>query len=125
MHCYCCSKKKFSKCCKPILTKKKIAETPLELMRSRYSAYATNNLEYIKNTAAKTAAENFNLAEYTNWNTNNIWLGLRIIRAPTPNDNFGEVEFIAYYRLSRTEHTIHEQSIFEKINNKWFYIGEK
>lgn len=48
--CYCCSGKLFEECCKPILDGVRKASTAEELMRSRYSAYATASVEYILRT---------------------------------------------------------------------------
>jgi len=46
--CPCCSNRSFSECCEPFLVGKKIPGTPEELMRSRYSAYATGLVDYIE-----------------------------------------------------------------------------
>ena len=43
MKCPCSSGKEFAECCEPILTQAKKAATAEELMRSRYTAYATGN----------------------------------------------------------------------------------
>lgn len=38
--CPCCSGKNYEECCQPVINGTKKAETPVELMRARYSAYA-------------------------------------------------------------------------------------
>jgi SEC-C motif-containing protein len=46
MQCPCFSGKSYANCCEPIHLRKKWP-TPLELMRSRFSAYAMKNVDYI------------------------------------------------------------------------------
>lgn len=50
MWCYCGSALTFSDCCQPLLAGSNKAATALQLMRSRYSAYCTGNIDYIANT---------------------------------------------------------------------------
>ncbi len=50
MWCYCGSALMFSDCCQPLLAGINKAATALQLMRSRYSAYCTGNINYIANT---------------------------------------------------------------------------
>ena len=45
--CYCGSKLAFAKCCKPYLEKHRAAPTPEALMRSRYSAFCTGDVDYL------------------------------------------------------------------------------
>jgi SEC-C motif-containing protein len=47
MKCPCSSGKDFASCCEPILTRKQKAKTAEQLMRSRYTAYATGNVDWI------------------------------------------------------------------------------
>ncbi len=44
--CYCCSGKSFEECCKPIVDGIRKANTAEELMRLRYSAYASATVEF-------------------------------------------------------------------------------
>lgn len=45
--CLCGSQKKYKKCCKTFHDKITFPKTALELMKSRYSAFATSNCDYI------------------------------------------------------------------------------
>ena len=47
LSCYCGSAISFEKCCEPILSGKLKATTAEAVMRSRYSAYATHNADYL------------------------------------------------------------------------------
>jgi SEC-C motif-containing protein len=115
MKCYCKSNIEFSNCCEPFIKGLQQPASALELMKSRYSAYATSNLEYIN----KTQIEQFNLDDLIflkNWSKNSHWQHLEII-----NYTVDTVEFKAYYIFERTQHLLHENSKFIKIENKWVY----
>ena len=50
MLCYCGSAKSFTLCCWPLLSGQTTAQTCEQLMRSRYSAYCHNEINYIHQT---------------------------------------------------------------------------
>ena len=102
MLCHCKSKKEFSICCEPYLKGDKTPSNPLELMRSRYSAYCLADAKYIE--MIKQAAQNVE------------WLSLEIILA---SENI--VEFKAYYRDAQGLSVQHEKSFFVFQNNRWLY----
>jgi SEC-C motif-containing protein len=125
INCPCCSGAKFSVCCEQIVAGTKFATTPLELMRSRYTAHAVKNMAHIIRTMRgkplkmfdeeKTKDEWFELCD---------WKKLEIIDAPAiaNDDTNGIVEFKAYYVLEGVEHVLHERSKFQKVQGKWYYI---
>ncbi len=122
--CHCCSGVSFARCCEPLLSGTSNAKSPLELMRSRYSAFVTKNHDYILKTMAKKAAHQHN--KNTDLENNSLtWTHLEILHAPPPSDKFGEVEFIAHYQTEGITSQMHEHSLFEKINNTWFYVDSK
>ena len=47
MKCPCDETREFEACCGPVLGGQRPAGTALELMRARYSAYATGNIDFI------------------------------------------------------------------------------
>lgn len=57
--CYC-KKGTYATCCYPFLSGEKTPQTPEELMRSRFSAFATKNVDYIEKTMTGPALEGFN-----------------------------------------------------------------
>lgn len=97
-------------------------------MRTRYSAYAVGNSEYLWRTwhprTRPDAVTDSGL----------VWIRLEIIDtvAGEPGDEAGEVEFRAYYRearrqvLARGERqrsgTLHERSRFVLRARRWFYV---
>lgn len=114
MQCYCDSKKDFNECCEIFLSQKEFPSTPLDLMRSRYSAYATANAEYILHTATEqNRYEDEPIGEFCK---NVTWLGLDIIYA---KDNI--VEFKAYYKGLDGIKMQHERSSFVLEDGIWLY----
>ena len=117
-NCYCCSSVSFSECCQPLIEGKRPAPTAEKLMRSRYSAYATQSVDYLIATTHSSKKKYLSKSDILNWARANQWVKLEIVKA---SDNI--VEFKAYYLDSDLKAQIHhERSYFEKENNLWFYI---
>ncbi len=120
--CPCQSNRNFSVCCEPYIIGEKTAEIPEKLMRSRYTAYTMSDINYIQKTMCKKAAENFDLLSARNWASSVTWLGLTVIDAPIPKNQFGTVIFFARFLDGNNKKYIYENSQFEKINGQWFYV---
>ena len=123
--CPCGSTLDYLVCCNPYLENKAIPETPETLMRSRYTAYTLGNIEYIKKTMHGKPLVNFNEQEAMRWSQSVYWLSLMVIRSWQENEDTGFVEFIAGYLDNGTVKTMHETSVFMKINHSWFYTDGK
>jgi SEC-C motif domain protein len=87
-------------------------------MRSRYSAFVQLNSEYLLNTwHSRTRPKSIG------FNTNQKWLGLRILDARIREDGAGQVEFVARYRIGGTSASkLHERSRFVREGERWFYL---
>ena len=132
--CPCDNKKRYMDCCGLYIQKKMLAATPEILMRSRYSAFAEGNIPYIRKTMRGPALVGF---DKKNFKANVAWVGLEVITTSfePENPNIGYVEFKAQYKQKKSKsigtsievitETIHENSQFEKIDGKWFYVSEK
>ncbi|MCP4051030.1 MAG: YchJ family protein [bacterium] len=122
--CPCCSGKNYQECCGPFIEGSMAPVTPEELMRSRYTAYATDNVSYISKTVKGFAAESYDEQKTAEWARNAEWLGLEIIKADpvSDQDESGFVEFIAKYRLEGQDHDHHEISEFHKIDGMWYFV---
>jgi len=112
--CPCKSTLQFDKCCKPIITGETDAKTAEQLMRSRYSAYATQVVDYLLDSScsvndSKDDIETFSKSAY--------FQHLEIV---STSEN--SVEFKAYFILEGKQQLLHEQSTFEqKENGSWCY----
>lgn len=123
--CPCDSGQAYQQCCFTYIEEGQLPATPELLMRSRYTAYTKNDLDYIKNTMQGPAAQGFDKESALEWAKKITWLGLEVIDAQQQGDR-GQVEFIAQYQEKRKEKHIHEVSQFERVEGKWFYVdGEQ
>ena len=103
----------YDECCGPLLARQRHAETPEELMRSRYTAFVVGDGDHLFRTwHPSTRPDDLDVAPDPGWR------GLRIIDAPEPTEHHGEVEFEAVH----DRHPTHERSRFEKRANRWFYV---
>jgi SEC-C motif-containing protein len=124
--CPCGSKKEYSLCCGIAHSNILNVKTAEQLMRSRYSAFCMANGEYLhkshhSTTRPKSKSER---KEIVTWAKSVIWIKLEIIAtsAGLENDDFGTVEFKAFYIENGTPGVIHEKSNFEKENEHWVYV---
>ncbi len=119
--CFCDTGLQFENCCGLYLENNQKAPTALALMRSRYSAYATHNAEYLLETTYISERKYYSKAEILKWATANKWQKLEIL-------SFKEntVEFKAYFLNSDNKPQTHyEFSTFKFENNAWFYVDGK
>ncbi|WP_123026137.1 YchJ family protein [Mycolicibacterium stellerae] len=116
--CPCGSGEIFELCCLPLHAGQRLAATAEELMRSRYTAYAAGDLDYVWRTwHPRTRPEVLTPSGET-------WTGLEILDtvAGQHGDELGEVEFRAHYHLNRRSGTLHERSHFAVRARRWLYV---
>ena len=117
-NCPCCSGLPFEACCEPFIEGSADPETPEQLMRSRYSAYATGAIEYLVRTTHPKTRNRFSRKDIENWSRSNRWVKLEVLKAIGD-----EVEFKAYYTKGLSQIEVHhEHSRFRKEDGKWFYL---
>lgn len=121
--CKCGSKNGYDECCAPFINGSAIPDTPEKLMRSRYSAYALGCLDYILTTMQGKALAIYN---ESNGDVDGIkWLKLEVLDSYLIDELHGVVEFKAWYRYLNKKYCQSEVSLFEKINERWYYIDAK
>ena len=98
-------------------------KTAEELMRARYHAYETCDMEFIKESHDPDNTEGIDWAECEKWARESQWLGLEIISTTKggEDDKDGIVEFKATYIENGKTIVHHERSYFIKKNGVWFY----
>jgi len=94
--CYCGSGKSFESCCSPYINGIQKAPTALALMKSRYSAYATHQADYLLATTHSSERKQYSREDILLWATANKWQKLEIISS-TENT----VEFKAYFLYAK------------------------
>jgi SEC-C motif-containing protein len=121
--CPCGSKQLWKNCCLPFIENIHKPENAEQLMRSRYSAYTTHNMEYLihsthPDTRKPLYADAGNIQE-----ANTQWRQLQILNTSLggPNDLQGEVEFTAFYIEQGQLKQLHEHSLFIKTEGRWLY----
>lgn len=122
--CPCGTGKSFGDCCEPLITGARAALTAEELMRSRYSAYATVATGYIFETTHPDHRADFDEKGTRQWAESSQWEGLEIVatQAGGPDDIKGKVEFIARYRDGEVHRTHHELADFAKLDGAWYFV---
>lgn len=116
--CPCCSNKPYIDCCSRFIEGGQVPATPEQLMRSRYTAYATNNLVYLQNTMKSPAADHF---DKNRKRANITWIKLEVLNSSVSGKK-GNVEYIAYYNDYDKLQSLHEKSRFRFDEGHWYYI---
>lgn len=118
--CPCGSGAALQNCCGPYLTGSERAPTAEALMRSRYTAYATGQQDYLIRTwHPDTRPDDLALA------STQQWLGLKILatEAGGSTDKAGTVEFVARFKIVGRGHRLHEISRFLRTADGWLYLN--
>lgn len=116
--CTCCSGNSYAECCQPYHTNTVLPQTPEQLMRSRYSAYALHLIDYLWDTTHPSIRHLYSKAEMEKWAKDNHWFGLQVIAAKKDI-----VEFRAFYHQGLKEFIHHERSVFKSEAGKWYYFS--
>lgn len=121
--CPCGSSHELEACCGPFIQGATIPASAEALMRSRYSAYVTGNIDYIMATTLPASRADSDIEAMRAWASNADWTGLEIVstHAGQEEDKQGLVEFVALYTLDGVPQRHHEKSLFVKEDGKWFF----
>ncbi|WP_461487496.1 YchJ family protein [Pedobacter sp.] len=115
--CACSSGKTYAECCQPFHLGTICPRTPEQLMRSRYSAYTLNLVDYLWETTHPLKRYLHSKADIESWAKANHWLRLEIVQAFN-----AVVEFKAFYQQGLRQFVHHERSTFKKEVGKWYYF---
>lgn len=124
--CYCGNDLDFKECCYLFIKNKSFPNMPVELMKARYSAFVTGDIDYIYDSHHIDTRKEISKEDIKNWSLNSKWLGLEILNIGEINNDSleGTVEFIAKYKQNDIIYTHHEKSLFKKSNNRWYYHSQ-
>lgn len=123
--CPCHSGKLYSYCCEPFHAGKQLPQTALELMRSRYVAYAKMQVAYIIQTTHR-QNELFKKAKkqieqgIIEFASQTEFCGLEILECIDGPDE-AWVCFIARLKQHGQDASFQEKSHFLKVKGKWLY----
>ncbi len=85
-------------------------------MRSRYSAFVTNNKQYLEQTWHPKYLP-LDLA----LDADQKWLGLKVLETEQDGEH-GEVKFVARYKVGGKAYRLEEHSLFSRIADRWYYL---
>jgi SEC-C motif domain protein len=123
-NCPCGSDKSFGECCELFINGTGNAPTAETLMRARYSAYATANIDFIERTIHSSARAEFDRESARKWAEGSQWHGLEILNVidGKEDDDEGRVEFIATYSQKDEQVKHHEVATFRKDAGNWTFV---
>jgi SEC-C motif-containing protein len=119
--CPCGTRADYRTCCEPLHRGERQAATAEELMRSRYSAHAHGEADYLIRTwhpRTRPSAVTVDRAI--------TWTGLQVtdVVAGGAHDDGGVVEFTARFECAGHPGSRHERSRFERREDQWFYVDD-
>jgi SEC-C motif-containing protein len=93
-------------------------------MRSRYSAYALGEIDYILNTHDPERAGEVDRKSTEMWSKQSKWLGFELLKSDQggENDDAGVIEFAARYKLRGVTATHRERATFRRHNGDWVFV---
>ncbi|MGK2944699.1 MAG: YchJ family protein [Desulfuromonadales bacterium] len=124
MHsCPCGSGRDYAACCEPIITGKKTAETAEQLMRARYAAHVKAEIDFLFDSTHPEYREGYDHKGTRVWAEESDWHGLEILGTSEggPEDEQGEVEFVARFRDKQGLRNHHERGQFKRSKGRWLF----
>lgn len=113
----------YLQCCQPLHEGQIKAQNAEQLMRSRYSAFAKHNLDYIVATTALGQQQALDQQAILDWAKSNQWLKLEVIQFKDKIDkNHAQVEFKAHYQHTQSKQIHHEISHFVQYDGLWYFL---
>lgn len=95
-----------------------LAPTAEALMRSRYSAFVLDLIDYLLATWHPTTRPALIDANTTGMK----WLGLEVRRSAMQDEDHATVEFVARSKLAGRARRLHETSRFVRVKGRWQYL---
>ena len=127
--CPCLSGMSYDSCCEPLHRGERWAMTAEQLMRSRYSAFAFAEVDYLIETHPDTATSLAQRRKELRKNCHDVrWLALKIkaVEAGGVDDLQGTVTFEATFGVAGQRNVMTETSLFQRRDGdrkgKWLYI---
>ena len=117
--CPCGSGIEYSDCCYPVISGTVKARTAEQLMRSRYTAYVNQDVDYLVSTTHPDVRTPGLANSIASWMRQVEWTRLHVLNA-----DLDRVEFMAEYMDDGKSGQHHEHSLFRKHKDEWFYVGE-
>ncbi|MGJ0453500.1 MAG: YchJ family protein [Methylocystis sp.] len=118
----------YSACCARYIEEKLPAPSAEALMRSRYTAFARGDIDYLVDSLAPESRYDFDRKAITHWSRNSQWLGLEILSTEQgqQGDETGYVEFVAHFTSEGERYAHRERSLFrhDAQDGRWYFLEE-
>lgn len=117
--CPCGTGETYGACCAR-LHRGERAATAEQLMRSRFSAFAVGDADYLRRSwHPRTRPRDLDLDDGLRWTR----LDVLNTSGGGPFDTEGTVEFRAHYRQGGRPGSLHENSEFTRVDGHWVYVA--
>ena len=122
--CYCQSGLTYSTCCQPYLESDGKPDTAEALLRARYSAFVTGNVDFIEQSVHPDKKDEFDRESAESWSSESKWLGLEVeaVKGGAADDDTGTVNFTARYSREGQEVEHAETAQFTKHDGDWYFF---
>ena len=122
--CCCGSGVDFDACCGAILSGASKASSAEALMRARYAAFVTKQVDFLHQSLHPEHRQDHDIAATRRWADTAQWMGLQVVSAQggEGDDTEATVEFIATYKENGMVKPHHEISRFAKLDDVWYYV---
>jgi len=115
--CPCGSANSYAQCCEKLHHNQAYAQTPEQLMRSRYCAFVKQLTNYLLKTwHPSTRPMSLDLSDSPDW------LKLQVMSSEQTGDK-GKVHFRAFYKEGVDVGFMEEHSDFVREQGRWFYVS--
>jgi SEC-C motif domain protein len=123
--CPCGQQRPLEDCCGRFISGRELAQTAEELMRSRYTAFATRQIDYLVESHHPDTRGEVVLEDVRRFSEGMRWRGLEIVDTVDgqAGDEQGWVEFVARYVERGEERIHHERSLFLRHQGRWYFHG--
>jgi SEC-C motif domain protein len=128
MKCPCGRGDSLASCCGPIIAGEVEPETAEDLMRARYSAFATRAMDFVIASHHPDTLSGVDQKALQDSSLGPTWVGLEVLATEDgqAGDDQGWVEFAARYRAPGHEAIMHERSLFRRHQGLWrYHSGEQ
>jgi SEC-C motif-containing protein len=118
--CPCGSAQTYPQCCGRFHSGPQYLQAPdaVTLMRSRYSAFVLDQLDYLYNTWHSSTRP----AQLEPNSPGTRWLGLEVRNHTQTDPTHATVEFVARVRYNGKASRLHEISRFVREEGRWYYL---
>lgn len=122
--CPCGSRQAYDDCCGRFLAGRAQPATAEQMMRSRYTAFARQNANYLFATLLPASRQRDELKSLQKSFRGITWVGLEIVATERGGeaDADGIVEFRATCEANGERAVVHERSTFTRRDGRWYYV---